>query len=79
MEDFLYCIDLFEFIKFDSTKPARKSNDDWEKMHMKAVGIIRQWVDTSVFHHISIEVDAYNQLKKLEKFYERKTTQNKNF
>lgn len=39
----------------------------------------RQWVDLSVFHHVSQETDAYSVCKKLEGIYERKKTRNKAF
>ena len=42
MEDLLYCRDLFDPIKLGAAKPARNSNDDWEKMHKKTVRTIRQ-------------------------------------
>ena len=70
MEDLLYCRDLFDPVKLGSAKPAETSDGDWEKIHRKAVGTIRQWVDDSVYHHISNETDAQVLWKKLESMYE---------
>ena len=46
---------------------------EWKIMHRKTVALIRQWVDQSVFHHVSQETDATELWKKLESMYERKT------
>ena len=58
MEDILYCKDLFDLIEFGNDKPEKQTEADWKKMHRKAVGIIRQWIDNSVFHHVAQDTDA---------------------
>ena len=41
------------------------------------MGTIRQWIDISIFNHVSKETNPYELLKKLEGFYERTTAHNK--
>ncbi|BBH02116.1 hypothetical protein Prudu_012586 [Prunus dulcis] len=77
MEDILYCKDLYEPLQLLGQKPAGKSDDAWSILNRKVVGQIRQWVDQSVFHHVSQETDAYKLWTKLSSMYERKTAQNK--
>jgi hypothetical protein len=76
MEDILYCKDLYQPLQDIGTKPACKSDEDWNVMNRKTVGQIRQWIDQSVFHHVAQETVAYTLWTKLEALYERKTTQN---
>jgi hypothetical protein len=73
MKDILYCKELFEPIELNVIKPDAKTDDEWKKLNRKAVGHIRQWVNQSVFHHVTKEVDAYLLWLKLESLYERKT------
>ena len=53
MEDILYCKDLYTSIDGDKSKPKDMSEAEWKIMHRKTVALIRQWVDQSVFHHVS--------------------------
>ena len=53
MEDILYCKDLYAPIDGDKNKPKDMSEAEWKIMHRKTVALIRQWVDQSVFHHVS--------------------------
>ena len=53
MEDILYCKDLYDPIEGDEAKPATMSDKEWEKLNRKIVGLIRQWVDHIVFHHVT--------------------------
>ena len=55
MEDILYCKDLYAPIDGDNSKPKDMSEAEWKIMHRKTVALIRQWVDQSVFHHVSQE------------------------
>ena len=77
MKDILYCKDLYAPIDGDNSKPKDMSEAEWKIMHRKTVALIRQWVDQSVFHHVSQESNATELWKKLESMYERKTAQNK--
>ena len=79
MEDILYCKDMHEPIEGVAGKPADMADDKWRKLHRKTVGTIRQWVDDSVFHHVSEETDAEELWKKLESLFEKKTAAKKAF
>ena len=79
MEDLLYCKDLYEPLENDGVKPTNKSDAQWNKMNRKTIGLIRSWIDQSVFHHVATETKAYALWHKLESMYERKTAQNKAF
>ena len=39
---------------------------DWVKLKTKTLGTIRQWIDISIFNHVSKETDPYELWKKLE-------------
>ena len=43
----------------------------------KCGGLIRQWVDDNVFHHIETEIDARSLWLLLEQLYARKNKNNK--
>ena len=79
MEDLLYCKDLYGPLQGDSAKPTTMTDDEWKRLDRKTIGFIRQWLDDSVFHHVSTEISAYSLWKKLESLYERKTAGNKAF
>ncbi|KAM1487717.1 hypothetical protein ACFX2I_001756 [Malus domestica] len=79
MEDILYCKDLHEPIEGDAAKPESMSDAEWKKMNRKAIGTIRQWVDDSVFHHVSNETNAREFWMKLESLFEKKTPAKKAF
>ncbi|KAM1154260.1 hypothetical protein ACFX19_037276 [Malus domestica] len=79
MEDILYCKDLHEPIEGDAAKLESMSDAEWKKMNRKAIGTIRQWVDDSVFHHVSNETNAREFWTKLESLFEKKTPAKKAF
>lgn len=79
MEDILYCKDLYEPIEGDKAKPKDMDAEKWKRLHRKTIGNIRQWLDDSVFSHVSNETDAHVLWKKLEARYEQKTAANKAF
>lgn len=79
MEDLLYCKDLHSPLAGISAKPEKTSDEDWQKIDRKAIGFIRQWLDDSVFHHVSTESTSKSLWEKLESLYERKTAGNKAF
>uniref|UniRef100_A0A3Q7IYR6 Retrovirus-related Pol polyprotein from transposon TNT 1-94-like beta-barrel domain-containing protein n=1 Tax=Solanum lycopersicum TaxID=4081 RepID=A0A3Q7IYR6_SOLLC len=64
MEDLLYCKDLFDPIDVDKTKkdvqptkPEKMTDKEWEKLKRKTLGTIRQWIDISIFNHVSQETE----------------------
>lgn len=84
MEDLLYCKDLFDPIDVDKTKkddqptkPEKMTEKEWEKLKRKTLGTIRQWIDISIFNHVSQETEPLELWRKLEGLYERKTAHNK--
>ena len=79
MKDILYYKDLYDFVEKGEVKPDNVIVDDQKKMHRKAIGLIRQWVDISVFHYVATETDAHTLCKNLKNLYERKTAKNKAF
>ncbi len=79
MEDLLFVRDLYDPIEGDENKPAGKTDEEWAKLHRKAVAFIRQWVEDSVYHHVSMETDASMLWAKLATLYEPQTAQNKEF
>lgn len=76
MEDILYCKDLYKPIE-EENKPENKTEDAWKLDNRKAVGLIRQHIDQSIFQHVANDTNAYKLWKKLESMYERKTALNK--
>ncbi|CAL1361064.1 unnamed protein product [Linum trigynum] len=60
-----------------SEKPEDKTKKQWEVLHRKAVAIIRQWIDQSIFHHVAKDTRADELWQKLESMYERQSAQNK--
>lgn len=75
MEDLLYCKDMFGPIEGD--KPEKMSDEEWKKQNRRTIEVIRQWLDDSVYHHVSMETNALPLWKKLESLYGRKTAGNK--
>ncbi|KAA8519832.1 hypothetical protein F0562_014078 [Nyssa sinensis] len=79
LEDILYCKDLYEPIERDTAKPKDMDDEKWKRLNRKTIGNIRQWLDDSVFSHVSNETDAQVLWKKLEARYEQKTATSKAF
>ncbi|CAJ2652104.1 unnamed protein product [Trifolium pratense] len=77
MEDLLYTKDLYDPIEGESARSKDTSDTDWKKMNRKAVAIIRQWLDLSVYPHVEAETNAHTMWNKLKELYERKNVQNK--
>ena len=75
--DLLYCKDLAKPIQNMGEKPEKYDDKDWVTMDRKAISVIRQWVDGTVFHHISNETSVYELWKKLKGLNKRKTAGNK--
>ena len=78
MEDLLYVKDYYLPV-FSTDKPEDKSVEEWNILHRKVCGYIRQWVDDNVLNHISGESHARTLWTKLEELYARKTGNNKLF
>ena len=55
------------------------SDVDWKKLKKKTLGVIRQWVDISLYNHVSKETDPHTLRKNLENVYETKNAQEKMF
>jgi len=77
MEDLLYGKDLFSPVKLGNDKPESTTKEAWEKEHRKALGLIRQWVDISLYSHVSKEVNAKVLWDKLQTYFENTTGMNK--
>ncbi|CAA7059133.1 unnamed protein product [Microthlaspi erraticum] len=76
MEDLLF-VKEFHIPVFQEKKPEKKTDEEWILMHRQVCGLIRQWVDDNVLHHIENEVNARSLWLKLEQLYARKTGNNK--
>ncbi|PKI47152.1 hypothetical protein CRG98_032466 [Punica granatum] len=79
MEDLLFCRDLYDPIERDLVKPKDKDDKAWERTNQKTIGLIRQRIDNSIYHHVAQETNAKVLWDKLENLYARKTPQNKAF
>jgi len=79
MEDLLFCRDLYDPIEEKGVKPTSKYDGDWKKINRKTIGVIRQWIDQSIYQHMSGETLAYNLLKTLSELFESKNSLNKAF
>ncbi|PKI75267.1 hypothetical protein CRG98_004307 [Punica granatum] len=77
MENLLFCRDLYDPIEGDSGKPKDKDDKVWERTNRKTIGLIRQWIDNSIYHHVAQETNAKVLWDKLTNLYKRKTLQNK--
>ena len=55
IEDVLYCKHLHGPIEGDSAMPSDMSNRDWKKLNRLTIECIRQFINVSVFHHLSQE------------------------
>ncbi|KAJ0797294.1 putative RNA-directed DNA polymerase [Helianthus annuus] len=78
MEDLLYVKDYYMPV-FNTDKLGDKTDEEWNILHRKVCGYIRQWVDDNVLNHISGETHARTLWNKLEELYARKTGNNKLF
>ena len=67
MADLLYCKDLYGPVEGEKNKPLGMTDDGWTSINRKTVGFIRQWIDDSVFHHVSTETSAQALLEEIGK------------
>ena len=79
MEDLLNCKDLYDPIEGDNAKSSDTSDANWKKLKKKTLGVIRQWVDISLYNHIAKETIPHTLWKNLEIMYETKNAQAKIF
>ena len=59
MADLVSCKDLYGPVEGEKNKPLGMTDDGWTSINIKSVGFIRQWIDDSVFHHVSTETSAH--------------------
>ena len=72
MEDLLNCKDLYDSIEGDNAKSSDMLDANWKKLKKKTLGVIRQWVDISLYNHVAKETDPHTLWKNLENMYETK-------
>ena len=70
LEDLLNCKDLYDPIEGDNARSSDISDVDWKKLKKKTFGAIHQWVDISLYNHVSKETDPYTFWKNLKNMYE---------
>ncbi|MCI96727.1 hypothetical protein A2U01_0118027, partial [Trifolium medium] len=58
---------MYDPVEKGDTKPYKVTDEDWKKLHRKAVSLSRQWVDLGVFHHVATETNAQTLWKNIEK------------
>lgn len=78
MEDIHFYKDMCGLVEKGDAKPYNVTVEDQKKSHQKAIDLIRQWVDLSVFHHVVTETNAQTLGKNIKNMYQRKIAQNKN-
>jgi len=71
MEDILYCKDMHHVVE-STTKPVDKTDEVWNTTNQKVVGLIRQFIDQSVFQHVANDTMAHTLWKRLKSMYEHK-------
>ena len=79
MKDLLNCKDLYDPIEGDNAKPDDMSDVDWKTLKKKKLSVSSQWVDISLYNHVSKETDPHTLWKNLENMYETKNAQTKIF
>ncbi|VFQ90233.1 unnamed protein product [Cuscuta campestris] len=57
--------------------PSGKQEGTWKLLNRKTVGMIRQFIDDSVFQHVANDTNAYELWEKLKCMYERENALNK--
>ena len=79
MENLLNYKDLYDPIVGDNAKSSDMSYADWKKLKKKTLGVIRQWVDISLYNHIAKETDPHTILEELGKHVRDKERTSKDF
>ena len=75
----LFCGDLYDPIEEKGVKPTGKFDREWKKIIRKTIGVIKQWIDEFIYHHVSGETLAYNFWKRLSELFEFKSSLNMTF
>ena len=75
MEDLFNYKDLYDPIEGDNAKSSDMPDADWKKLKKKTLGVIRQWVDISLYNHVARETNLYTLWKNLENMYKKKNAQ----
>lgn len=57
MEALLF-VKEFHVPVFEEKKREKKTDEKCKLLHHQVYGLIRQWIDDNVLHHIEIETDA---------------------
>ena len=57
---------LYEPIEDEDARAADLDNKKWAQLNQKVVGIIRSWIDQSVYHHVAKESRVDVLWRKLE-------------
>lgn len=60
MEDLLNCKDLYDPIEGDNAKPSDIVDADRKKLKKQTLGVIRQWVDISLYNHVAKEINSHS-------------------
>ena len=53
IEDILNCKDIYDPIEGDNIKSSDMLDAVWKKLKKKTLGVIRQWVDISLYNHVA--------------------------
>ena len=59
IEDLLNCKDLYDLIEGDNIKSSNMLDVDWKKLKRKTLGVIRQWVDISLYNQVAKEKNPH--------------------
>ena len=71
--------DLHEPIEGEEARPTDLNDKKSTQLNQKVVGVIRSWIDQSVYHHVAKEFEIDVLWRKLETIYEQPTTDNKDY
>ena len=77
MEDYLYQKGLYLPLEEKSKKPTSMSDDEWSLLDIKALGVVRIYLSSSVAFNISTKKTTKVVMDKLARIYEKPSTSNK--
>jgi len=58
---------MYDPSKENGVKPIDKSERDWKKINRRTIGVIRQWIDQSIYHHVSGDVTHRSDITNFKK------------